>query len=244
MDGDLPHARIAPPLIGTAWRNGAHRVSITCDGCGKSFERYASNVRPSRNFCSNACRFSNMAGDGNPKWRGGNVNRICNQCGQSFTVPRKELHHGRGRFCSQACARAFQGAHSSGEQSPKWKPPVPCLHCGEPFKRLVGTREKFCSKKCYGRHIAIYASRQQGLRAADRRRRLRELGAEGWHTEAEWEDLCRRARGRCAMCKKKRALTRDHIIPLVRGGTDYITNIQPLCRYCNSGKGAKRTLLL
>jgi len=53
-----------------------------------------------------------------------------------------------------------------------------------------------------------------------------------------------RHKGRCAKCKKKRPLTRDHIIAVAIGGTDHITNIQPLCKPCNSRKGATRERLL
>jgi 5-methylcytosine-specific restriction endonuclease McrA len=69
------------------------------------------------------------------------------------------------------------------------------------------------------------------------RRRARKAGAEGRHTDAEWLALCESFGNRCLRCgAKNRPLTRDHIIPLSLGGSDYITNIQPLCAGCNGGK--------
>jgi 5-methylcytosine-specific restriction endonuclease McrA len=71
------------------------------------------------------------------------------------------------------------------------------------------------------------------------RRRTRKLVAGGSHTEAEWKEVCARFNHCCAHCGKQKKLTRDHIIPLVRGGSDDISNIQPLCTSCNSRKGAR-----
>ena len=61
----------------------------------------------------------------------------------------------------------------------------------------------------------------------------------GKFTAQEWRDLKRKYKNICAICKKRRKLTVDHIIPLSKGGVNWIQNIQPLCQPCNSSKGAK-----
>jgi 5-methylcytosine-specific restriction endonuclease McrA len=43
----------------------------------------------------------------------------------------------------------------------------------------------------------------------------------------------------CAKCGATEDLTIDHIIPMARGGTNDLENLQILCRKCNSSKGAK-----
>jgi 5-methylcytosine-specific restriction endonuclease McrA len=51
--------------------------------------------------------------------------------------------------------------------------------------------------------------------------------------------LCEKYHKRCLCCDKRRKLTADHVIPVSKGGTSDISNIQPLCQPCNSSKGAK-----
>lgn len=68
------------------------------------------------------------------------------------------------------------------------------------------------------------------------RRYAREKGAIGSHTLEEWNNLKIEFNNKCAFCRRKKKLTKDHIIPLGEDGTDYIDNIQPLCRNCNSKK--------
>jgi len=70
--------------------------------------------------------------------------------------------------------------------------------------------------------------------------------AEGSHTTEEWVALKEQYHNHCLRCDKHqseldRVLEQDHVIPLSRGGTNWITNIQPLCHECNGmgGKGTK-----
>lgn len=70
-------------------------------------------------------------------------------------------------------------------------------------------------------------------------RYARERGAKGSHNYQEWLDLKVKFRHKCAHCFEYKPLTKDHIVPLSKGGSDNISNIQPLCRNCNSKKWSK-----
>lgn len=61
----------------------------------------------------------------------------------------------------------------------------------------------------------------------------------GFHLTKEWSELKEKYNFTCPCCNKKEPeikLTKDHILPLLRGGTNDIENIQPLCKLCNSKK--------
>ena len=55
-------------------------------------------------------------------------------------------------------------------------------------------------------------------------------------TGEQWFTILSNQKNRCAMCHKHAKLTIDHIIPISRGGNHTMTNIQALCRPCNSKK--------
>jgi 5-methylcytosine-specific restriction endonuclease McrA len=72
----------------------------------------------------------------------------------------------------------------------------------------------------------------------ERRARLR--GAEGKYTVKEWNNLIEKYCNKCVCCGRTDVkLTVDHVKPLIAGGNNTIDNIQPLCKSCNSSKGAK-----
>jgi len=67
-------------------------------------------------------------------------------------------------------------------------------------------------------------------------------GATGTHSLDEWKRLKERYGYICLCCKKREPevkLTKDHVIPLSKGGTNDISNIQPLCNSCNLRKFTK-----
>lgn len=75
-------------------------------------------------------------------------------------------------------------------------------------------------------------ARQQRLRVA------RIKTAAGTFTFDDWERIKKDANYRCVICLSgTEKLTVDHIVPLSLGGTNYPSNIQPLCHRCNARKG-------
>lgn len=84
---------------------------------------------------------------------------------------------------------------------------------------------------------------------SNRRRTLVKKGVHGVHSNKQWEERKKSFNYKCAFCgiseneikfrwanTQFNKLTKDHILPISKGGTDRIDNIQPLCISCNSSK--------
>lgn len=72
---------------------------------------------------------------------------------------------------------------------------------------------------------------------------MREARERGRHTAQEWWTLVRSVKRRCTYCGRQTvhrspwSLTKDHIVPVTRGGSDAIDNLCVACKQCNSNKG-------
>ena len=97
-------------------------------------------------------------------------------------------------------------------------------------------RERLNKQSC------LWAKRnpEKTVQYAQKRRALK-LRAEGSFSANEFKELCEKYNNLCLCCKEEQKLTADHVIALTKGGSNYISNIQPLCRPCNSSKGVKDT---
>ena len=151
------------------------------------------------------------------------VSCICGLCGLSFSIKRSEFIEGRGKYCSIECANEKnEWGHKTGVNHPNWK------H-GKTLNQLEYRRE---NRKNNRIRFAFYT----------RKRMYIKRGADGMHTLDEWESLKRQFNYMCLCCKRYEPeikLSEDHIVPISKGGSNYISNIQPLCRSCNSIKHTK-----
>ena len=82
------------------------------------------------------------------------------------------------------------------------------------------------------------------LAMQNKRNKARRRGAIGRFTTAEWNLVIAIFRGKCAYCwLVKDKLEPDHVFPVSKGGSNFIENIVPACRSCNSRKGDRVIVL-
>lgn len=83
----------------------------------------------------------------------------------------------------------------------------------------------------------------QALRVAtNQKRRALYHMIEGEFTAQEWLDLKEKYKNRCLCCGRHQSelikpLETDHVVPVAKGGMNWIWNIQPLCKTCNGPSG-------
>ena len=145
----------------------------------------------------------------------------CDFCSTLCKSKPSEYKKKKKHFCSMKCYVSYKKLNYKVEDYTGYK----------------GVRKSGESKQVYHRR---YCERHPDLIAHLKARRYaRKKGAEGSHTLQEWNDLKSSYDNCCCACGNMTTLTKDHIIPLVKGGSDYIENIQPLCKSCNCKKNTK-----
>lgn len=155
------------------------------------------------------------------------INKICTTCSIEFKT--NYLNQKRCRAC-------YRGVFLNDSERAE----IACKICSNKFtpKRK---KQYHCSRKCFGKYY--YGVRDiEKRRIYNRVREAQDRGATGSYKPQEWTSLKVKSNYACLMCKQKEPiikLTIDHIIPISKGGSNNIENLQPLCRSCNSKKGNK-----
>lgn len=103
-----------------------------------------------------------------------------------------------------------------------------------------GLKRYFTGEPCINGHLAEQANPEKARRNKANHKALKR-GAVGTHTQAEIEALVRKQKYRCANCGAsiRNEYHADHKVPLARGGSNDIGNIEMLCPPCNLRKSAK-----
>lgn len=140
----------------------------------------------------------------------------CSYCKATIKPKTNNSKGFKRRFCDMAHYHAFRETMRPKEEHERWDGGVTQTEAHRRWKKKNPERMAFLKARRYAR----------------------ERGAKGYHTFEEWQELKNRFQNCCANCYKKKPLTKDHIKPLSKGGSDNIENIQPLCRNCNSRKWA------
>lgn len=177
----------------------------------------------------------NNKGSDHPNWKGGEKKYQCTICNKDFTAGK---YRKNVKFCSCECLGKGKigsipwnkGVKSSPETIEKLK----ISHKGQ---KPWNTGKK--RPEISGENSTRWKGGYENTLMLNRKRRVMKINALGSHTLSEWETLKMKYRYMCLCCKQcepEIRLTEDHIVPLTRGGTNDISNIQPLCRSCNSRK--------
>jgi 5-methylcytosine-specific restriction endonuclease McrA len=96
-------------------------------------------------------------------------------------------------------------------------------------------RNRMKAKKWQDAHPDVVKSAQEN-------RRARVAGNGGSFTARGWKELRRKYGNRCLCCGHNDVkLVADHVIPVSKGGSNDISNIQPLCKQCNDTKHVDST---
>ena len=97
------------------------------------------------------------------------------------------------------------------------------------FRERHLEKQREVGRRQYRKHAEKFKHRA-------RSRDLRLKGVGGTHSCEAWRQLKELFGNRCLCCGEMKRLTKDHVVPVTRGGSDDITNIQPLCFPCNKAK--------
>lgn len=218
-------------------------MTIKCERCGKEVERRASQVGYSKHhYCSHLCRRTPRAKrreqwkESNRRWRHKHLDAF-HRWQRKYRQEHKERvkEHGHRYYIEHReqialRAKAYTARHRGAVKEYRRR-------YGElNAERLRAQRKEW--KETHRTKVLADAV----LATRNRRARLRR--AEGRHTHDDIRRLYQSQRAQCVLCdiSLRQGYEVDHIVPVSRGGSNWPSNLQLLCRTCNRKKADKLTL--
>lgn len=148
------------------------------------------------------------------------------------------LEEGRAR------RRTERGREKNRLYMERWRKKHPEKWRAIKRRNYAANRERINAKRRANKHVG--AARHRAWKAKNpfycrsywNAERVRALNAEGILTPSDIVHLLKQQEGRCAYCKAKltKGFDIDHVVPLSRGGSNWVENIALACPSCNRGK--------
>lgn len=217
-----------------------------CCGLVKSLEEYHADrrLKDGRRYHCKTCVAIQKIGKYVPKSRTYPTppTKPCMVCGIVFRTKSGEM--AKRKFCSKAC----MGVSLQQNRS---RPSKSCAVCGQVFERKQSRLDKslYCSRECQHKASATRFGKESNpnykdgrtfcegyRRACNHRWRAAVKSGGGNYTPEQWKALCASFGNKCLACGSTNSLTVDHIVPVSKGGSSDISNLQCLCKSCNSRK--------
>jgi 5-methylcytosine-specific restriction endonuclease McrA len=168
--------------------------------------------------------------------------KICTKCKtdkdfSEFRKSKKGDKHGLHSWCYD-CNRAARRKHYSDNRDrySEWYKSW-CAKNPDKVKAYEAARDRDYAKS-YRKWISLPGRKEQ-KRAYGHNYRARVRLADGQITKEVIGLVLEIYGERCLKCGSEDNIQIDHVVPLAIGGDNLFGNLQPLCRSCNSSKGAR-----
>lgn len=199
-------------------------VEKHCSLCGSLFDAYHFN----QSLCSDECR-EKARRAAKDKYKKTEKGRLSNERWvKSKRRKENELNYRqkeRARQLAVIRARRYLERHPEAVEKK--------LECDRKYSKTEH------GKSVRTENIRKYRQTEKGRICQKNHKYKSRNGAAGKVDLRAWGEKLKEYEGKCAICGSADDITIDHIIPLSKGGTNDISNLQPLCRSCNCSKGAK-----
>lgn len=171
--------------------------------------------------------------------------KTCEVCGKTKSRTdfyKENSKDGRQRLC-KVCSRARASAYVRNHRKEINAKCREKYHTDSKYREgLKASKQKWEKKNREKINITTRAWHIRNPHKSSEyhtRYRTRKAQNGGNHTAIEFGVLCKKYGNECLACGIGGKLTVDHVVPIAKGGTNDISNIQPLCMSCNASKQDK-----